>query len=75
MSEFSMKGSGIDSTDYTADFFCAECDKEFELDGMVDDYGIVATAECPKCGAELEVEVPSKEQLREDYWADYDPNE
>lgn len=69
-----MKGSGIDSTDYTADFFCSDCEKEFELDGVTDDYGIIATAECPECRKELEVEVPSKEELRADYLADYDPN-
>lgn len=70
----SMKGSGIDSEDYTAWFFCSHCDEEMELDGQSDDYGIIATAECPKCRSTLEVEMPSKEQLREDYLADYDPN-
>jgi transcription elongation factor Elf1 len=70
----SMRGSGIDSTDYTADFFCSDCEKEFELDGMTDDYGIIAYAECPDCAKVLEVEVPSREDLREDYYADYDPD-
>jgi len=70
----SMRGSGIYAEDYTAWFFCSDCEKEFELDGTTDDYKIVATAECPECKKELEVEVPSKEELRADYLADYDPN-
>lgn len=69
-----MKGSGVDSADYTGIFFCDNCEDEYSLDGATDDYGIIAYAECPDCKAVLEVEVPSKEQLREDYWADYDPN-
>lgn len=70
----SMRGSGIYSADYTGVFFCSTCESEFELEGATDDYGIVAYAECPQCKSVLEVEVPSKEQLRADYWADYDPN-
>lgn len=73
MAGVSMKGSGIDSLDYTGLFFCSACEDEFELDGATDDYGIVAYAECPKCKSVLEVEVPSKEQLRADYLADFDP--
>jgi transcription elongation factor Elf1 len=74
MNGVSMRGSGVDSVDYNGVFFCSTCESEYELDGSTDDYGIVAYAECPKCKRVLEVEVPSKEQLREDYWADYDPN-
>jgi outer membrane protein assembly factor BamB len=51
-----------------------DCENEYELDGSTDDYGIVAYAECPKCKTVLELEVPSKEEVRADYWADYDPN-
>lgn len=69
-----MRGSGIYENDYTDWFFCSHCDEEMELDGKSDDYGVVATAECPKCLSTLEVEMPSKEQLRENYLADYDPN-
>ena len=70
----SMMGSGIYSEDYTGTFYCSECDKEYELDGSTDDYGYNASAECPDCGATLEVELPSREDLRDDYWADYDPD-
>lgn len=69
----SMKGSGIDAEDYTGDFYCSECDKEFELDGMTDDYGYNATAECPDCGKILEKELPTREEAEADYWADFDP--
>jgi DNA-directed RNA polymerase subunit RPC12/RpoP len=69
--EGSMRGSGIYAEDYTGDFYCSECDKEFELDGQTDDYGNYAGAECPECGKDLEVELPSREELAEDYWADY----
>lgn len=69
----SMMGSGIYSEDYTGDFYCSECDKEFELDGATDDYGYNATAECPDCGKILEKELPTREQVEADYWADYDP--
>ena len=70
----SMRGSGIYSGDYTAVFFCSNCEDEYSLDGAKDDYGIIAYAECPDCKAVLEVEVPSKEELRADYLADYDPS-
>jgi len=66
----SMRGSGIDQQDYTGDFYCSECDKEFELDGTTDDYGYNAIAECPDCGKELEKELPT----RDDYDSDYDPD-
>lgn len=69
-----MRGSGIYAEDYTGTFYCSDCDKEFELDGTTDDYGHYAGAECPECGKELEVELPSREDLADDYWADYDPN-
>jgi transcription elongation factor Elf1 len=69
--EGGMMGSGIYSEDYTGDFYCSECDKEHELDGSTDDWGHTAYAECPDCGADLEKELPSREELAEDYWADY----
>lgn len=69
--EGSMRGSGIYSEDYTGDFYCSECEEEFELDGSTDDWGNTAYAECPKCQSELEKELPSKEELERDYWADY----
>lgn len=69
----SMRGSGINSGDYYATFACSECDKEFDLYGQTDDWGSVAYAECPDCGRELEVEVPSKEDLEKEYWADRRP--
>ena len=69
--EGSMRGSGIYSEDYTGEFYCSECEKEFELDGSTDDWGNVAYAECPECKSELEKELPSKEELERDYWADY----
>lgn len=74
MPGFSMKGSGIDSGDYTGDFYCSDCDKEFELDATTDDWGHYAMAECPDCGKDLEKELPSREELRDDYYADYDPD-
>lgn len=74
MNGVSMRGSGIDGVDYSGVFFCSTCEVEYELDGATDDYKIIAYAECPKCKTVLEVEVPSREQLRQDYWADYNPN-
>ena len=67
----SMRGSGIYAEDYTGTFYCSECDDEYSLDGQTDDYGYNASAECPDCGATLEVELPSAEELAEDYYADY----
>ena len=69
----SMRGSGIYAEDYSGIFYCSECDDEYELDGQTDDWGTAASAECPDCGATLEIELPSREELAEDYWADYDP--
>jgi transcription elongation factor Elf1 len=64
--EGSMRGSGIYAEDYTGYFYCSECDTEHELDGTTDDYGLNASAECPDCGATLEKELPSREELAED---------
>lgn len=69
-----MRGSGIYSENYTGDFECSECEKEFELDGETDDWGHNAYATCPDCGKDLEKELPSREELEDDYWADYDPD-
>lgn len=74
MSGVSMRGSGIYARDYTAVFFCSDCEDEYSLDGTTDDYGHIAYAECPDCKRVLELEVPSKADLAEDYWADHDPN-
>lgn len=74
MSE-SMRGSGIYSEDYNGYFYCSDCDKDFEeLDGQTDDSGNTAYSECPDCGKELEKELPTREELAEDYWADYNPD-
>jgi DNA-directed RNA polymerase subunit RPC12/RpoP len=67
----SMNGSGINSGDYSGWFYCSPCDEEFELDGSTDDSHIYAYAECPKCKGEVSKELPSKEELERDYWADY----
>lgn len=67
----SMRGSGSDSGDYSGWFYCSGCEKDFELDGRTDDWGSTATADCPECESELEVEIPSKEERERDYWADY----
>lgn len=64
--EVSMRGSGIYSVDHTGTFYCAECDDEFTLDGATDDFGLVAYADCPKCGQQLELELPSKDDLAEE---------
>jgi hypothetical protein len=69
----SMMGSGIYQEDYSGIFYCADCDDEYTLDGTTDDYGYNATAECPDCGKELEKELPTRDEVEADYWADYDP--
>lgn len=66
-----MMGSGIYAEDYTGDFYCSECDKEFELEGSTDDWGHNAYAECPECGKGLDKELPSREEMADDYYADY----
>ena len=66
-----MRGSGIYADDYTGEFYCSECDLEQELDGTTDDWGTYAYAECPECGKGLDKELPSREELAEDYYADY----
>jgi transcription elongation factor Elf1 len=68
-----MRGSGIYAEDWTGTFYCSDCDNEHELDGQTDDWGHNAYAECPDCGKGLEVELPSREEMEADYWADYDP--
>ena len=68
--EGSMRGSGIYAEDWTGTFYCSECEDEFELDGTTDDWGHNAFADCPKCGTQLEVELPSADERDED--ADYD---
>lgn len=62
----SMRGSGIYAEDYTGIFFCDNCEDEYELDGQTDDWGTNASAECPDCGATLEVELPDTSQPDED---------
>ena len=69
--EGSMRGSGIYQTDYTGHFYCSHCDEEYELDGTTDDWGHNASAECPDCGDTLEKELPTREEMAEDYYADY----
>jgi hypothetical protein len=69
--EGSMRGSGIYSDDYSGTFECSECEEEFELDGSTDDWGYIAYAECPKCKNQLEKELPTKEELEAEYWADH----
>lgn len=69
--EGSMRGSGIDCVDYTGFFVCSHCEEEYELDGITNDEQTYAYASCPDCNRELEVEVPSREDLADDYWADY----
>jgi DNA-directed RNA polymerase subunit RPC12/RpoP len=68
--EGSMRGSGIYAQDYTGVFYCDTCEDEFELDGSTDDWQSNAYADCPKCGQQLEVELPSRDERDED--ADYD---
>lgn len=69
--EGSMRGSGIYAMDYTGIFYCSNCDKEFELEGSTDDWGYNAYAECPECEKVLDKELPTREELADDYWADY----
>jgi DNA-directed RNA polymerase subunit RPC12/RpoP len=57
-----MKGSGIYSEDYTGIFNCATCEKDFEIDGQTDDWKHTAYADCPECGAELEVDLTTDER-------------
>ena len=52
-----MFGSGIYSADITATFHCGACEADYELEGMTNDYGTVAHAECGVCGAELMLEL------------------
>lgn len=67
----SMMGSGIYQEDYSGIFYCADCDDEYELDGQTDDWGHQAFAECPDCQKQLEVDLPTREEMRDDYYADY----
>ena len=64
-------GSGIYSEDYSGTFYCSECDEEFELDGSTNDWKTIAYSDCPKCKGEVSKELPSKEELLADYWADH----
>jgi transcription elongation factor Elf1 len=64
-------GSGINKQDYSGEFYCYECDKDYELDGTTDDSGLVAYADCHKCGKQLTKELPTKKEAEESYWADY----
>jgi len=63
-------GSGIYAEDWTGVFNCAECEADYELDGTTDDWKLKAYADCPKCGADLEVELPSEPDPEEwfDVW-------
>jgi hypothetical protein len=72
--EGSMFGSGIYSTDVIAWFFCSQCDTEIECEATTDDWHTKAYADCPTCESELEMELPSKEEIQNDYWSDYNPN-
>lgn len=58
----SMKGSGIDSVDYTGVFFCSNCDDEFECEGSTDDWQTTAYATCPKCETGLEKDIDTAGQ-------------
>jgi len=50
MTEGSMKGSGIDSTEISLDVECEECNHEWEQDFVTDDWGNIDTdVECPSC--------------------------
>jgi len=56
--EGSMYGSGIYSSSYSGNFTCSACEKDFDdLEGQTDDWGLMAYADCPDCGAELEKEI------------------
>jgi predicted RNA-binding Zn-ribbon protein involved in translation (DUF1610 family) len=68
--EGSMRGSGIYAEDYSGVFYCDNCEDEYLLDGQTDDWGHNASAECPDCGAILELEIPSRDERDED--ADYE---
>lgn len=61
-----MNGSGIYREDYTGFFYCDTCEDEFELDGSTDDSGRMAYATCPKCGDNLETEMPDPNEVDED---------
>jgi DNA-directed RNA polymerase subunit RPC12/RpoP len=64
MSGFSMMGSGIYVEDIHTNFECADCEKEFELDGHTNDWQDEASAECPECGVVL---TKSLEKAEPDY--------
>lgn len=61
-----MRGSGIYAEDYTGTFYCDNCEDEFELDGQTDDWQTKAFADCPKCQAELELDLPSADENDDD---------
>lgn len=61
-----MRGSGIYAEDYTGTFYCSNCEDEYSLDGTTDDWGTYAYADCPDCGASLELELPSRDEQDED---------
>jgi hypothetical protein len=69
--EGSMRGSGIYAEDWSGIFYCSDCDDEYELDGQTDDWGYQAFAECPDCQKQLEIDLPTREEMRDDYYADY----
>jgi transcription elongation factor Elf1 len=56
----SMRGSGIDSGDYTATFYCDNCHEERVVDGTTNDERTIVYATC-RCGREMEMEIPAYE--------------
>lgn len=47
-------GSGINVKDIYTYFDCDDCDETYMLDGVTDDGGHMAYAECPDCKRMLE---------------------
>lgn len=54
------RGSGVDSVDITATFYCDNCDKEQERDGTTNDERTEAYATC-RCGREMVYDIPETE--------------
>jgi Zn finger protein HypA/HybF involved in hydrogenase expression len=51
----SMKGSGIDSEDWTGVIYCEACKQDQTVDAVTNDWHTKAFATCPKCEADLEI--------------------
>jgi len=65
MSEGNWNGSGVDLVDFEREFNCRDCAWEGETTGYTED-GVILTAECPNCKAEIVVDLESERES--EFW-------